>query len=101
MAMGHLAKSLLGLSQVRLAAAVGQQRRMSPDAARLFTEGAPSEVVLPDCTALEPAALASALQDCATPRCDPLVTAFSSNRNEPEELDPDSHLTRSLPCRFA
>lgn len=56
--------------QVRLAAAVGQQRRMSRDAAALFTEGAPAEVVLPDCTALEPGALAAALQDCATPRCD-------------------------------
>jgi hypothetical protein len=55
--------------QVRLAAAVGQQRRMSRDAAALFTEGAPAEVVLPDCTALEPGALAAALQDCATPRC--------------------------------
>ncbi len=54
--------------QVRLAAAVGQQRRMSRDAAALFTEGAPAEVVLPDCTALEPGALAAALQDCATPR---------------------------------
>jgi hypothetical protein len=60
---------LLLWRQVRLAAAVGQQRRMSPDAARLFTEGAPCEVVLPDCTRLEPAALAAALQDCATPRC--------------------------------
>ena len=57
------------LPQVRLAAAVGQQRRMSRDAAALFTEGAPGEVVLPDCTALEPCALAAALQDCATPRC--------------------------------
>ena len=54
--------------QVRLAAAVGRQRRMSPEAVRLFTEGAPSEVVLPDCTAVLPAPFAAALKDCATPR---------------------------------
>jgi hypothetical protein len=67
---GHDIVLFSRLLQVRLAAAVGQQRRMSRDAAALFTEGAPGEVVLPDCTRLEPGALAAALQDCATPRCD-------------------------------
>lgn len=55
--------------EVRLAAAVAEKRRMSADAARLFTEGGPGEVVIADCTQLEPAGLATALQDCATPRC--------------------------------
>lgn len=42
---------------------------MSPDIARLFTEGAPGELLLPDCTLIDPATLATLLKDCATPRC--------------------------------
>lgn len=69
--------NLLGLlqSQVRLAAAVCAKRRLSPEVVRLFTEGGPTEVVLPECTRLDPPCLAAALKDCATPRC---VTAAVS-----------------------
>lgn len=55
--------------QGKLALAVSERRLMSPDIARLFTEGGPAELLLPDCTLIDPAALATMLSDCATPRC--------------------------------
>lgn len=53
---------------MKLALAVSARRLMSPDIAKLFTEAAPEEVVLPDCTLIDPPALASMLKDCATSR---------------------------------
>lgn len=54
--------------QVRLAAAAAKQRKLSPEVARLFTEGGPGEVNLPDCTQLDKDTLAPLLAEAATPR---------------------------------
>ena len=54
--------------QVQLATAVASARRMTPEAALLFTEGTPDDVVLSECTQLDPAALSAALSMCASPR---------------------------------
>ena len=56
--------------QVQLATAVCAARFMTPGVLRLFTEDEPDEVVLPECSALEPPCLSEALAQCATPRCD-------------------------------
>ena len=53
---------------MKLAAAVSERRKLSPDAAKLFAEGLPGEVVLPDCTQLEDVHLTSLLSECASPR---------------------------------
>jgi hypothetical protein len=54
--------------QVQLARAVANARRMTPSVVRLFTEDSPDELVLPECTQLEPATLAEAMSACANPR---------------------------------
>ena len=54
--------------QNRLSAAVCQQRKLSNEVVHLFSEGGPAEVVLTNCTALEPDALSDFLRDVATPR---------------------------------
>ena len=46
-----------------------ERRKLAPEVAKLFVEGSPGEVVLPDCTQLEEVHLASLLQEAATPRC--------------------------------
>lgn len=43
---------LAGGLQTKLAAAVCEARKLSPEVLRLFTEGSPDEVDLPDCTQL-------------------------------------------------
>lgn len=54
--------------QVRLAAAVCQQRKMSSEIVHLFTAGSPAEVILTNCSALESDHMATLLRDVATPR---------------------------------
>ena len=51
-----------------MAAAVCQQRKLSPEVARLFTEGAPDEVILPNCVQLKQECLADALREAGSPR---------------------------------
>ena len=63
-----LFKNLLCLLQVPIAAAVCQQRKLSPEVARLFTEGAPDEVILPNCVQLKQECLADALREAGSPR---------------------------------
>ena len=58
--------------QVKLAAAVAERRKLTPEAARLFSEGLPGEVVLPDCTQLEEPHLSALLSECASHRSIPL-----------------------------
>ena len=55
--------------QVQLATAVCSARLMTPTVLRLFTEDEPDEVVLPECSALDPPCLSEALAQCASPRC--------------------------------
>ena len=52
-----------------MAAAVCQRRKLSPEVAKLFTEGGPDEVVLPECTQLGQQEMIDALVPAATPRC--------------------------------
>ena len=59
---------VLLLLQNRLSAAVCQQRKLSNEVVHLFSEGQPAEVVLTNCAALEPDAMALFLRDVATPR---------------------------------
>lgn len=54
--------------QVKLAAAVCQQRKMSSEIVHLFTEGSPAEVIITNCSAIEPDQMATLLRDVATPR---------------------------------
>ena len=63
-----LFKGLPCLLQVPIAAAVCQQRKLSPEVARLFTEGAPDEVNLPNCVQLKQECLADALREAGSPR---------------------------------
>ena len=63
-----LSKGPLCLLQVPIAAAVCQQRKLSPEVARLFTEGAPDEVILPNCVQLKQECLADALREAGSPR---------------------------------
>lgn len=48
---------------------------MTPAVLRLFTEDAPDEVVLPECSALDPPCLSEALAQCASPRCASAIIA--------------------------
>ena len=43
-------------------------RRMTPEVQRLFTEDSPDEVVLPECSQLDPLTLADAMKACAGPK---------------------------------
>ena len=61
--------------QVQLATAVCKARFMTPAVLRLFTEDEPDEVVLPECSALDPPCLSEALAQCASSRCAPAVIA--------------------------
>lgn len=54
--------------QNRLSAAVCQQRKLSNEVVHLFSEGGPAEIVLTNCAALEPDAMAMVLKDVATSR---------------------------------
>jgi hypothetical protein len=45
-----------------------QRRLLAADAVRLFTEGTPADVLLPDCARLNEVELKAALVTCATPR---------------------------------
>lgn len=58
--------------RVKLAAAVCQQRRLSPEVGRLFAACAPGEIVLGDCTQLDVPAMTELLQACATSRLERL-----------------------------
>ena len=53
--------------QVRLAKAVCTKRKLDPTAAALFAEGAPGEVVLPECTQLAETDMAGLMRGCSTP----------------------------------
>ena len=64
--------------QVQLATAVCNARFMTPAVLRLFTEDTPDEVVLPECSALDPPCLSEALVQCASPRCASAINARSS-----------------------
>ena len=50
---------------------------MTPAVLRLFTEDEPDEVVLPECSALDPPCLSEALAQCASSRCAPAMKACS------------------------
>ncbi|DBB02954.1 hypothetical protein WJX77_009284 [Trebouxia sp. C0004] len=72
-------ESLLGLPDSiknRLSAAVCQQRKLSNEVVHLFSEGQPAEVVLTNCAALEPDAMALFLRDVATPMLERLELTF-------------------------
>ncbi|CAK0785667.1 hypothetical protein CVIRNUC_008878 [Coccomyxa viridis] len=58
--------------KVQLATAVCSARLMTPTVLRLFTEDEPDEVVLPECSALDPPCLSEALAQCASPRLERL-----------------------------
>lgn len=72
-------ESLLGLPDSiknRLSAAVCQQRKLSNEVVHLFSEGGPAEIVLTNCAALEPDAMATVLKDVATSRLERLELTF-------------------------
>ena len=52
---------------MQLAAEVCRMRKLTPDVAKLFVEGAPSEVVLSNCTQLEEPHMQGLLRECSTP----------------------------------
>jgi len=54
--------------QVQLASAVCKARFMTPAVLTLFSEDTPDEVVLPECSALDPPCLSEAMAQCASPR---------------------------------
>lgn len=57
--------------QARLSAAACGARKLSPASLALFTDGDPGEVVLPECSQLEPAVLAPALASASSEQCAP------------------------------
>lgn len=60
--------SMSCVRQAKLAAVLAEKRKLGPEAARLFIEGLPGELVLPECTQLEEPDLAQLLSECAGPR---------------------------------
>ncbi|PNW75825.1 hypothetical protein CHLRE_12g559050v5 [Chlamydomonas reinhardtii] len=62
--------------KVRLAAHVCARRKMSPEAARLFATSAPTEVLVPDCTQLDAAAMTDLLKEVTGPRLQRLELGF-------------------------
>ncbi|GLC34657.1 hypothetical protein PLESTM_000222000 [Pleodorina starrii] len=62
--------------KVRLAASVCARRKMSPEVARLFSLDAPSEVLLPDCTQLDSAAMSELVGQVATSKLQRLELGF-------------------------
>ncbi len=64
-----------GRCQVRLAAAAGGARKLAPGALALFTDGEPGELVLSECSQLDPATLAPALASASGEQCAPPCNA--------------------------
>lgn len=62
--------------KVRLAAAVCIKRKMSPQAAMLFSESLPGEVVLPNCTQLTGEDMTSIMRGCLSDRLERLELGF-------------------------
>jgi hypothetical protein len=58
-------------AQVRLAGAAGGARKLAPGALALFTDGEPGELVLSECSQLEPSTLAPALASASGEQCAP------------------------------
>lgn len=54
--------------QVKLAAALCQARKLSPETARLMCEGGPEEVVIPDCTQMSEEDVISVFRPAFSPR---------------------------------
>ncbi|KXZ44033.1 hypothetical protein GPECTOR_75g757 [Gonium pectorale] len=72
-------ESLVGVPdaiKVRLAADVCARRKMSPEAARIFATSVPTEVLLPDCTQLDSAAMGELLKEVAGSRLQRLELGF-------------------------
>jgi hypothetical protein len=59
----------LVLSQNAIAKVAASRRKIDADVWHLFTEGSPLEVVLPDCTAVNEAAMLKGIKDACTFRC--------------------------------
>jgi hypothetical protein len=57
--------------QNAIAAGAAERRRVTADVWHLFTEGNPSEVVLPNCTQVNEAAMVEGLKAACTHRCAP------------------------------
>ncbi|GAX78034.1 hypothetical protein CEUSTIGMA_g5476.t1 [Chlamydomonas eustigma] len=67
--------SLVGVPdtiRIKLAAFVCSKRRMSKEVAQLFAQGAPAEVVLPDCHHLDAVSMTDLVQECVTYRLERL-----------------------------
>ena len=60
---------MLAMRQARLSAAACAARKLTPAALPLFTDGEPGELVLPECSQLEPAVLAPALALASGEQC--------------------------------
>ncbi|CAG9466254.1 unnamed protein product [Pedinophyceae sp. YPF-701] len=72
-------ESLYGIPdpvKVKIAREAARRRMLSPSSLPLFTAGAPAEVVLPNCTEIDPGTLIAALPDCLTPRLRRLELGF-------------------------
>ena len=63
--------------QNKIAREVANRRKMSPEAWHIFTENAPAEVIIPNCTQVSEAHLVTGLQHCCTAKCVPLSPCSS------------------------
>lgn len=68
--------------QARLSVAACAARKMTPAALPLFTDGEPGELVLPECSQLEPAVLAPALASASGEQCACVQTHMSHEGRE-------------------
>ena len=68
---------MLATWQARLSAAACSARKMTPAALPMFTDGEPGELVLPECSQLEPAVLAPALASSSGEQCACLQTQWA------------------------
>lgn len=71
---------LLAMRQARLSAAACAARKLTPAALPLFTDGEPGELVLPECSQLEPAVLAPALASASGEQCAPQKRATQGRK---------------------
>lgn len=66
--------------QNQLAECVSNRRKLSVDAWRLFTNDAPSEVIVPNCTQVDEAAMVEGMKACCTFRYGPSTSPTAIRR---------------------
>lgn len=69
MCCSSLSLHALVLVQNAIARCAATQRKINEDVWQLFTDGSPSEVVIPNCTDVNEAAMLKGLKDACTYRC--------------------------------